>query len=134
MSKPKARRVPSDDCVVTVGTEESHPHEGEWVEVIPGFPVGALKAQRGLSELSVKLAAVNDNESAKRLAIVDDTYQQVIAALAERIVNWNWTSDLGTPLPNPKEKPEVLQQLRVEEMYYLAAVVRGAGPGDQKNG
>lgn len=134
--KPPARTVPSDDCVVTVDGVEYHPHEGEWVKVVPGYSVGDLQLQREMQSLAMKLDAASGeaDEAQKKIALVDDSYESAIGVLSHRLRAWNWTSDDGEALPQPAGNPAAFQHLRVEEVMYLVAAVQGETPGDQKNG
>lgn len=135
MSKPGTRRVPSDDCVITVDGVEFHPHEGEWVEVIAGFRIGDLRAQRGLAELQPRLEAVEgeSQEGARKLAMMDDSFAELVDALSTRVRRWSWTDDDGAPLPQPYRNPDAFRPLRLEEIYYLATVSQGEAPAEKKD-
>ena len=133
MTKPVARRVPSDDCVVTVDDVEYHPHEGEWVEVVPGYSIGDLRLQRELQGLAVKLDAASGepDEAQQKIAAVDDSYASAIAVLAKRLRGWSWTDDAGEPLPQPANNPDAFKALRGEEVMYLVMAMQGETPGAQ---
>lgn len=135
MAKPTPRRVPSDDCVVTAAGEEFHPHEGEWVEVVPGYSIGDLRLQREMQALAVKLDAVSGepDETTKKIVVVDDSYTSAIDVLTHRLRAWNWTSDAGDKLPQPAGNPAAFQHLRVEEVMYLIMAIQGETPGEQKD-
>ena len=116
MGKPKLplQRIEADSCVVTVGrviegdkiTDVGKPmkvHEGEWIEIIP-----TVNVQEYLAKRSFLVSA--DNGSILELS----------QGLARRIVAWNWTDLMGEPLPQPYGRPDVLQGLSVDELFWLA--------------
>lgn len=135
MAKPQLVKVPADDCVVEIGGIEHTPHEGEWVEVIPGQTVGEISTLRRVHNLNVRLAEVKgeEDEGYRRLVIEDDAFQEMLDVVRVRLVNWNWTDDVGTPLLNPRSHPEVLQNLRVEEVVWLFWAVKQETPSAEKN-
>lgn len=134
--KPPPRIVPSDDCVVTVDGVEYHPHEGESVSIAPGYSVGDLQLQHELQALRVKLDAIagDDDEGARQVAILDNSYTSAIEVLSARLLGWTWTDDAGDPLPQPHKAPSAFSRLRLDEIYYLIQAVKGETPGEQKNG
>jgi hypothetical protein len=134
MGRPEAERVPSDDCVVVVRGGEYRPHEGEWVERVPGYKVEDMRLGRAMAELGVRLAALDDEAALERLTLTDDSYQDAIAMLSRRVLAWNWTDDAGDALPAPKGNAAVFERLTPSEVMYLVAVVRGESPGEAKNG
>ena len=131
--KPPARRVPSDDCVLTVEGVDYALHEGEWVEVRPGLTPHVLNAMRAIQELAPKLAALEGDEQAQRtVALMDDSLGDMRLVLADLVTGWSWTDDSGSPLPQPSA--EGLAGLRIEELLYLMQVVQGNEPATEKNG
>ncbi len=47
----------------------------------------------------------------------------------ELVVSWNLTDDAGNPLPVPREKPEVLDELPVEAIQFIAQQIQeGVNP------
>lgn len=48
--------------------------------------------------------------------------------LASHIVGWDWVGTEGEPLPLPKDKPEIIDELTGEELNFLALAL----VGDQK--
>ena len=133
--KPPAQRVPSDDCETTVAGVDYYPHAGEWIEIIPRLSVGEIRLFRSLNALKPKLDAIegDDGADADGIALMDDSFQEVLAVLRHRVLAWNWTDDAGDPYPQPRDEPGVFEQLSIQEMYYLTAAMQGGGP-DQKNG
>lgn len=130
--KPQARQVPSDDCVVTIDSVDYALHEGESVTVVPGFSVGDIQLMRRFAELQPQLdAAANPSE---QIGITADTCNEIIEALSKRLLAWSWTDDAGRLLPQPLGNPMAFAPLRVEELMYLALIVRGEAPGERKNG
>ena len=134
MAKPPTRQVPSDDCIVDIDGVEYHLHEGEWVKVVSSFAVGSLRIMRRMTELQSQMDALEDDEQIRKVILMDDTVGELVDVLQRRIVEWNWTDDLDNPLPQPFHNPAAFQSLRLEELMYLALVVRGDSPDEQKNG
>ena len=134
--KPPLDPIPSDDCEITINGKTYTPHEGEWVKAIPGMQLGDFKISHKLGELQPQLAAIegDEDEGAKRIALADDSFNDVVESLKDRIVEWNWTNDLGSPYPQPPDDPEVFRRLRPEESYYLISVMRGETTDAEKNG
>ena len=134
MAKPALRRVASDDCVITIDGEACSLHEGEWVEVRSGMTVEAIGSIHSLAAMAPKLAELEgeDGEAARRWAIMHDSFGEAIQLLSSRLVAWTWTDDDGEPLPQPRRNPDALRSLRLEEIYYLVAVVRGESPAEKK--
>ena len=130
--KPTARIVPSDDCVVTIDGVDYALHEGESVTVVPGFSVGDIQLMRRFSELQPQLDAATS--PGEQIGITADTCNEIIDALCKRLLAWTWTDDAGRYLPQPLGNPVAFAPLRVEELMYLALVVRGESPGERKNG
>lgn len=133
MAKPPVRQVPSDDCVVEVDGVEYRIHEDEWVKVIASFAVGSLKIMRRVTELQSQMDSLEDDDRIRSVILMDDTVDELIDVLQNRVVEWTWTDDLGKPLPQPFGNPEAFRPLRLEELMYLALVVRGEAPEEQKN-
>lgn len=134
MAKPPIRQVPSDDCVVEVDGKEYHVHEGEWIKVISSFAVGSLHVMRRITELQSQMDALEDDEEIQKVILTDDTMNELIDVLKARVVEWNWTDDLGNPLPQPLNNAFAFHSLRLEELMYLGLVVRGESPAEQGNG
>jgi len=131
VSKPQPKRLPSDDCKVIQGGETYYPHEGEWVEVLPGVTVDGVRQLHTLHELAPKLLAAQGeaDEQARILALMDGAFSEVARFLAPRLTAWNWTDDLGRPLPLPDGTPGPLGCLRQEELFWLISAAQGETPG-----
>lgn len=136
MAKPQARRVPSDDCICEIDGQEYALHEGEWVEVVPATSVADLKRMSRWAAIQTQIEALKGepDESVRVAELISSTFEEICDVLRPRILGWNWTDDRGCFLPCPAEDPGVLERLRLEEVQYLAQVVRGESPGEQKNG
>lgn len=136
MAKPLPRRVPCDDCIVTIDGELYALHEGEWVDILGDVKVGDLSAFRHLTELEDRLAAVaGDSDEEKRtLALTDEAWGSALDILRQRVVAWSWTDDAADPLPQPKADPAVFGRLRFEEVAYLLRALRRNTPAEAKNG
>ena len=130
-TKVPARRVASDDFVVTVLGEEYRPHAGEWVEFRGRLSMGQYLAMLGLMKMSglenlspAEISALDLSESMAKLAEM----------LARSIVAWSWTDDAGQPYPSPPV-PENLTDLSIEELSYLVGrAAGGATEAESKNG
>lgn len=135
MAKPAVRRVSSDDCAVASNDEVCYPHEGEWIECIPGMEVRVLKVLQRFGALSGEYAALEGDADAavKTLTITDAAINSAIPVLRDRITGWNWTDDRGRPLPLPDDDPEVFGRLRGEEIAYLISAVQGSTGAESKN-
>jgi len=140
MSKPKPIRVICDDCTVTIGEVEYHPHEDEWVEIVPGLRVGDFAEDIRLMALQAEYEAVRDDAQqgpAKALEVsqlMADFYRRSAGLIAKRLYAWNWTDDDGKPLAQPHLNEAVILSLRSEEVGYLLGVLRGNRGSDSKNG
>jgi len=130
--KPQAKTVPSDDCVVTIDSVDYPLHEGESVTVVPGFSVGDIQLMRQLAELQPKVDAAEGG--IEKVGITDDVIAGTVTALSRRVLAWTWTDDAGRLLPQPLGNPAAFATLRIEELMYLALIVRGESPGERKNG
>ena len=130
MAKPKPLRIPSDDCIVPINGVDYALHEGEWVEVVPGFTVGDLATIRSIREVGVRIAAAKGepDEFEQSLVITDDMMADICRMFSQRILTWNWTDDTGQALPPPHGSPAAFSSLRAEELYYLVGAVQGATP------
>lgn len=52
--------------------------------------------------------------------------------LARTIAEWNWTDDEGNPLPLPKQAPDALDNLLVEEFNWLASHAPWSVSGEER--
>ena len=135
MAKPIARRVPSDDCAVTHAGEVFYPHEGEWVEMLPGISVGDLAALKSLAQLEMRRAALDgdEDEGAQTIDMLLEAVATARTVVTPRLTAWSWTDIRGAPLPCPADDPDVYLGLEVEEVFYLMRVARGEAPAERKN-
>ncbi len=147
MSKPQAKRIPSDDCIVFAGRtyspdgtikepgEACAPHEGEWVDMFTESSVGELKAVRRLRELGTQLEAAKGeaDEQSKAIRLSDDAFTELCQALAPRIKTWSWTDDAGRPMPQPDGTAASLQPLKAQELMWLLSAAQGEVPSERKN-
>ena len=135
-TKIKPFRVASDDCGVTVGGHEYHPHVGEWIEIIPGLTVREVGVMRKMRVVQTQMAAIegDDDEAEERVVIISGSLDEVIGLLQKRVVRWNWTDATGAKYPQPADNPDVFMDLHTHEVYYLGSVVMGEAPDAEKNG
>ena len=135
MAKPKAKRVPSDDCVVSSDGETYYPHEGEWVEIRPVTSIAEIRALDGLRRLKVEFDAAKgeQDEGMRIVAIMDKHFGAVCEALARRLTAWNWTDDNDQPMPQPASQPKVIEQLKADEIMWLVNAAHGESATERKN-
>jgi hypothetical protein len=74
------------------------------------------------------------DEGARAIAIVNRHMSSIIGLLTGRLIAWNWTDDDSQPMPQPKGNPDVLTQLRADELVWLVTVSQGESPTERKNG
>ena len=124
-NKIPLRTIKSDDCVIHIGrevnletseiTNEGTPyyiHKGEWVKVIPLFSVRQYIAWNKLRN-----ALTGDADNMER------GLNTLCHELSNKVVEWNWTDNEGTPLEKPYKKPEVLMDLTEEELIWLSTAL-----------
>lgn len=136
MSKPKPRRIDASACPVADGDQICYPHEGEWVEVLSGMTAGQMQAVAHLQRIGVEMDALQGepDQGIKSFALLEPYYAEIQALVATRLIDWNWTDDLGEPLPKPDRTTGPLNQLRLEELYWLLTAAQGETLDDRKNG
>tara|TARA_R110002020_G_scaffold86938_2_gene214572 strand:- start:2016 stop:2477 length:462 start_codon:yes stop_codon:yes gene_type:complete len=126
------RKIDSSDCIVHVGQKVEEGkivdegdafkiHEGEWVKIVPYISMKESMALVNIANLSTD----SGTDSLKSL-------QEMCSALSERIFDWNWTDNIGQPMPKPYKNPEVLMNLQNEELIWLVSVSMGETPTEKK--
>jgi len=135
MAKPGAKRVLSDDCLVTIDETEYAIHEGEWVDVLVFTTIAETRAFQEFRRISVELEALADDDDAvaERMTLINEHYDILCDGLAKRLVGWNWSDMSGKPLPAPDGTVGPLNNLTSGELYYLLSVTRGSNPSAEKN-
>lgn len=121
-------------------------------ETIARREIEALKADETLDRKvrDAKLErAERDLERAiaERIRVVDESFGAMAAAVARRVVAWNWTDDRGRPIVpwNAEDeegkpyavldgRPETIELVELEELTYLRDLLSGEAPADRKNG
>ena len=114
--KIPAMRVSSDECSITVGQvmedgEITVPgvrhfvHVDEWVEMMPVLAVKEVVQLSRLQRGSDDAGALGENLS------------QLCQELSKRVLAWNWTGMMGEPLPQPYNRPDILEDLSAERRY-----------------
>lgn len=104
--------MPKRKTIRQVDTEEVQ-GEGSFV-VISGVKVSEIRRARQLA----KEAADSENTEY-------DSFEAGFEMLRDHIIKWNWVDDDGTPLPQPKEHPEIFDDLTSDEVTYLVKVLNG---------
>ena len=149
-TKPKPRRVPSDDFSVEIGGETFYPHRGESIWVIGSPTIGELKATWSFNRISVMLDDIAPDPPAegespeaigKRIRqsrsaavkLVEDHYDDLLHWIAPRLADWDWTDNDGNPMPPPARTPGPLLGLTADELFYIRSVLRGEGPAEAGN-
>ena len=127
------KRIPSDECMVTVGREISDGkitaegmaykmHEGEWVDILP------VRTLREMTRL-VDLRSSKGND-----ILLSHALKETCEELAKRVMDWNWTDVMGQPLPQPYGHPEIIEGLYSDEIIWLLTQLSGAETtGERKN-
>lgn len=117
--KIEPKRVPSDDCIITVDGKELHVHADEWVEIIP---VGTLRQYTAI--LRVQNLIIDDSDS----QVLHDLCEEV----SERLVDWNWTGLDSRKLDKPYRNARVVESLASEELAYLIKILQGETAKERK--
>jgi hypothetical protein len=135
MAKPQSRRVPSDDCEVTVDGEVYRPHEGESVWFLPGMPSDIWETLYAMARLADELKAVDGepDEIEKTLGLMEGHFRTACRILARQLVRWDWTDMASEPLPQPRGHPETIKQLDDDEVHWLIRALRGQTAGQRGN-
>ncbi len=60
-----------------------------------------------------------------------DAFGSGLDMIRRHLKEWDWVDDDGVPLPQPKEDPNVLDELTIEEVTFLANLL--TGEEDSKN-
>ena len=98
-TKPKVRRVPSDDCILVQDGEEYAIHAGEWVEFRGRPSMGFFTMYLSLQSLVQDAANLSPQEAGAMAKVANAIGDE----LARHIAAWTWTDDTGEPLPLPAE-------------------------------
>lgn len=115
-SKPVARRVYSDDVVVTIGDEQFYPHVGEYVEFRPGASTGTFQLLIELQSSLPRMAEMDSDDRTRFAKLLGDCATEI----SLRVRSWNWTDIDDVRLPSPP-KPEHIRALDFNEMTWLLA-------------
>lgn len=59
------------------------------------------------------------------LVAIEDDAARAREFLAKTVVDWNFTDDAGQPLPLPKDKPEVINDLTIEVIQLITRQITG---------
>lgn len=122
----KAEKISLDDFTTEVDGQEYHPHEGEYVEVIPIRQLSSLKNLMRLAQFNAEEFNLGDPK-------ILDQYDGLTKYLSDVIFDWNLTDDGGDNLPRPFKNPEIIEKLSLEEINYLVAKLIGGRTDDSKN-
>jgi len=120
--------VPQRQNVITIPSVELQ-GEGSWVK-LRKLTVGESKSLvRSIK--TADLQNVTDMKTLQSMGDVEVILEISASTLASLILAWNWVDTEGNPLPLPKDKPEVLDELTTEEQQFLFEAISGKA---KKNG
>lgn len=148
MSKPVPKRIPSDDCVITVDGISYYPHADEWVEIFPIQSVREIRLVASMARLGIDVQSAQDDlvnsgdnndttnvtAQARLAALADAQLSALCEILAERVIAWNWTDLRGLPYAQPDGTAAQIEQLTADELAWLIRCVQPESSGDRKNG
>ncbi len=149
-TKPQPRRVPSDDCEVTIRGDSFYPHVGESLWVIGSESIGQMKSRWAFLHLSSELDEAKEdprgeNESDEdyqkrverangdRIRLIESQYDDLVHWFADRLDRWDWTDNRGDPLPTLDRTITPFMGLSMDEVYYIKSVLSGEGPAESLN-
>lgn len=98
--------------------------EGSWV-LVAKFTVEEMRELRKLGKLAEKTREAGTDDG-------PDMFEVGITQLKSHIKEWNWVWDDDTPMPQPKDDPEVIEKLSDPESAYLSKCLQGSEE-DAKN-
>ena len=104
VERKRVRKIPSDEIQ----------GEGSWV-VVARITVGEIRTKQKAGR--------------KKGA---DIFGLTMDILKTHVLEWNWVDDDGEPLPQPKDDPDVIDQLVEFETVFLANHITGS-EADAKN-
>lgn len=149
-TKPQPRRVPSDDCEVTIGGKSYYPHVGESLWVIGSESIGQMKSRWAFLHLSAELDEAKEDPRGEgeseeqyakrverangdRIKLIESQYDDLVHWFAERLDHWDWTDNRGDPMPSLNRTIEPFMSLSMDEVYYIKNVLSGEGPAEALN-
>lgn len=150
-TKPQPRRVPSDDCEVTIGGQSYYPHVGESLWVLGTESIGQMKSRwaflylsseldeakedpRGEDETDEAYAERVNRANRERIKLIESQYDDLVAWFADRLDRWDWTNNRGKPLPELDGTIKPFMSLSMDEVYYIKSILTGEGPAEALNG
>jgi hypothetical protein len=154
---PPSLAVPSDDCTVEIDGKPYHIHRGQTVWISGVRQVGEMQSTWRFNSLSLQMDSLRPDpvelppnasdaekeaaeiEMQKRweasnrdtFALLDKHFEDLLAWMAPRVDDWDWTDARGRPLPKPDGTKEPLRNLSTDELHWLRSALRGETP---KNG
>jgi hypothetical protein len=149
-TKPQPRRVPSDDCEVTIRGESYHPHVGESLWVIGSETIGQMKSRWAFLHLSSELDEAKEAPQAEgeseedykkrvekangeRIKLIEAQYDDLVHWFAVRLAKWDWTDNASHPHPELDGTITPFMNLSMDEVYYIKNVLSGEGPAEALN-
>lgn len=136
--------MPSRQIVTTVPTPDYIMGEGAWIKTVSITLEKAKTLQRLASELDkqfeperqalykafadekgVEINQLTDEQ--KSLAVVNSDLSERAESFfythyADLIDSWNWVYENGEPMPQPKEKPSIFNELTEQEFKYIQSI------------
>ena len=113
-NKPKRKRI------VRVFTDDVQ-GKGSWALV-------AKLTVREMRENRARITAEQDQmlkDGEITAKVTDNQFEAGIDLIRRHVKDWNWVDDDGEPLPNPKDKPEIVDDLTDEELKALGGAILG---------
>lgn len=62
-----------------------------------------------------------------------DNFEVAIQIISMLFVEWNWVDDAGNELPSPKDDPDVIRNLPLQEQNFLVKKFNELNQEDEKN-
>ncbi len=81
----------------------------------------SLRAEKAQKEVEKRRKAGEEVEDLEPF----DGFAAGLEMIQRHLLEWNWVDDDGVPLPQPKGNPEVLDELTVKEVTFLANLLTG---------
>lgn len=130
-NKIPPRRVYADDLTIIQDGEEYHPHAGEWVDVRGSTSLASMRLITRVQHLQ---GMGSEDMTAEDIQELDEAIVSLTQYVSGLIAGWNWTDDEGNKYPSPPTA-EIIEHLRVEEMWWLMSATREDRTEEQaKNG
>ena len=132
--KPKIPtiKIKSDACTISLGQviedgeiidpgTAHYIHKGEWVELVPVMTVKEV----------MQLAKLQQGTSSSENSL-GDSLSELCKELSKRLIKWNWTDLMGEALPQPYNRPDILEALSADELLWLVNATSNQESADDR--